>query len=94
MKIAKKLGADFVIKAGGCDAKTLSKQIRDGFGMADRTIECTGAESSIHTAIYVSASVWNSRFYQINEPFVLLAIKKLKKLKTRIPALYLIINIK
>ena len=56
LKIAKSLGADVVFKAGGCDAKSLAKQIRDEFGMADRTIECTGAESSIHTSIYVSAN--------------------------------------
>ena len=78
MKIAKKLGADFVYKAGGCDAKTLSKQIRDEFGMVDRTIECTGAESSIHTAIYVSASVWNSRLYRMKSPFGLLTVQEIK----------------
>ena len=53
LQIAKSLGADFVFKVGGCDSKTLAKQIEAEFGMADRTIECTGAESSIHTAIYV-----------------------------------------
>ena len=53
LKLAKSLGADFVFKVGGCDAKTFAKEIKESFGTADRTIECTGAESSIHTAIYV-----------------------------------------
>lgn len=54
LKMAKALGADLVFKAGGCDARTMAKQIEKEFGMADRTIECSGAESSIHTAIYVT----------------------------------------
>ena len=53
---AKELGADFIIKVDLTeDSSTLAKRVEDSLqGLADRTIECTGAESSFHTAITVS----------------------------------------
>jgi threonine dehydrogenase-like Zn-dependent dehydrogenase len=51
---AKELGADYTIKVDSRDGKEVAKKIMEQLGPADRTIECTGAESSIHTGIYVS----------------------------------------
>ena len=53
--MAKKLGADEIFKVESRDGKVVAEQIEKKFGLADETIECTGAESSIHTAIYVSS---------------------------------------
>jgi len=55
LKVAKDLGADMTFKISSRDGKVVADQIRKEFGRVDKTIECTGAESSIHTAIYVSA---------------------------------------
>ena len=54
LNVAKQLGADYIIKVDSSDAKAIAKKVEDCLGAADKTIECTGAESSIHTGIYVS----------------------------------------
>ena len=54
LKMAKSLGADAVFKVDKSDGKAMAEKITKEFGFADRTIECTGAEPSIHSAIYVS----------------------------------------
>jgi len=52
---AKELGADYVIKVDPAkDSHALAKEVVDSLGLADQSIECTGAESSFHTAIRVS----------------------------------------
>ena len=52
---AKELGADYIIKVDTTkDSRDLAKKIVDCLGMADQTIECSGAESSFRTGIYVS----------------------------------------
>lgn len=53
LKVAKELGADTTFKITSRDGKEVAEQINKEFGNVDKTIECTGAESSIHTAIYV-----------------------------------------
>lgn len=56
LKIAKELGADMIFKVTSRDGKVVAEQIKKEFGRVDKTIECTGAESSIHTAIYATNS--------------------------------------
>jgi len=52
---AKELGADYIIKVDPTkDSHDLAKKIVDNLGPADQAIECSGAESSFHAAIYVS----------------------------------------
>jgi len=53
LEVAKKLGADFVLKATpGMDTAQLVEKVRESLGdLADVTIECSGAESSIKLAI-------------------------------------------
>ena len=49
------MGADHVIKVDTKDSQKLADQIKDAMGMApDIAIECTGVESSVAMAIYVS----------------------------------------
>ena len=55
--MAKQLGADEIFKVESQDGKVVAELIEEMFGLSDQTIECTGAESSIHTAIYVSKNV-------------------------------------
>ena len=51
---AKELGADYIFKIDHSkDSRDIAKEIENSLGAADQTIECTGAESSFHTAIYV-----------------------------------------
>ena len=55
LEVAMVMGADQVIKVDTKDTKTLANQIKDAMGVApDISIECTGVESSVATAIYVS----------------------------------------
>ena len=55
LEVAKVMGADHVIKVDTKDSKKLANQIKDAMGVApDVAIECTGVESSVATAIYVS----------------------------------------
>ena len=57
---AKELGADFTIKVDTTkDSRDLADKIIDSMGPADQTIECSGAESSFHAAIYVSQIIVN-----------------------------------
>jgi L-iditol 2-dehydrogenase len=54
LEVAKKLGADFVIKAStDMDTATLVQKVKQSLGgdLADVTIECSGAEASIKLAI-------------------------------------------
>lgn len=52
---AKELGADYIFKVDPAkDSRDLAKEVVDSLGLADQTIECTGAESSLHAAIHVS----------------------------------------
>ena len=54
LQVAKQCGADNTFLITSRDGKVVAEQILDEFGFADQTIECSGAESSIHTGIYVS----------------------------------------
>ena len=54
MAKAKELGADYTVKVESRDGKEVAEKIKNDFGLADKTIECTGVESSICTGIYVS----------------------------------------
>ena len=54
---AKELGADYTVKVESRDGKEVAEKIKGLLGLADKTIECTGVESSICTGIYVSALV-------------------------------------
>ena len=42
-----------IFKITSRNGKEVAQQINKEFGPVDKTIECTGAESSIHTAVYV-----------------------------------------
>ncbi|KAK3739025.1 hypothetical protein QZH41_010484, partial [Actinostola sp. cb2023] len=53
---AKELGADYTIKVDSRDGKEVAKKVMEVMGPADKTIECTGVESSIHTGIYATKS--------------------------------------
>lgn len=55
--MAKKLGADHTVLIESRDAREVAQKIVNTIGShPDVTIECSGAESSIQTAIYVSIS--------------------------------------
>lgn len=56
LKMAAELGADETLKITSRDGKEVADQIQQVFGQADRTIECTGAESSIQTGIFATKS--------------------------------------
>ncbi|XP_051800951.1 sorbitol dehydrogenase-like [Acanthochromis polyacanthus] len=58
LKMAKQLGADFQLTVKKGDApEQLAKSVHDTLGAQPHmTIECTGAESSIQTAIYATRS--------------------------------------
>jgi len=54
---AKDLGADYIIKVDPTkDSRDVAKKIVDSLGPADQAIECSGAESSFHAAIYATKS--------------------------------------
>lgn len=58
LAMAKELGADFQLTVKKGDGpKQLAKSVQDMLGVQPHvTIECTGAESSIQTAVYVCDS--------------------------------------
>ena len=48
------MGATYVVKVTSRDGRAVAKEIETTLGcQPDRSIECSGAESSIATAIYV-----------------------------------------
>jgi len=54
LEVAMAMGADQVVKVDTKDAQKLANQIREKMGGApNMTIECTGVEASVATAIYV-----------------------------------------
>ena len=55
LKVAKEMGATYTVKVTTRDSRALAKEIETTLGCRpDRSIECSGAEPSIATAIYVS----------------------------------------
>lgn len=57
LQVAKKLGADHTVKVTSRDSRAVAEQITKTLGcQADRTIECSGAQPSIATAIYATRS--------------------------------------
>ena len=55
LDFAKKLGATSTIQVKTRDTRLLAKQVEETLGCKpDQTIECSGAQSSISAAIYVS----------------------------------------
>ena len=52
------MGTDHVIEVNTKDSQKLANQIKDAMGVASNiTIECTGVESSVAMAIYVSVGM-------------------------------------
>lgn len=52
--MAKELGATYTVKVTSTDSRAIAKEILATMGcQPDRSIECSGAEASIATAIYV-----------------------------------------
>ena len=52
--VAKKMGVDYIVHVDSRDSQALAEKIKSTLGCeADITIECSGAESSIQTGIYV-----------------------------------------
>ncbi|XP_072037811.1 sorbitol dehydrogenase-like [Amphiura filiformis] len=57
LDMAKKLGANHCIKVDSRDPQVMAKKIEEAFGeQPDITIECSGAEPSVQTGIYATAS--------------------------------------
>lgn len=56
LQMATNLGANETFKVESRDAKEVANSIIEKFGQADRTIECTGAESSMQTGIFATKS--------------------------------------
>lgn len=55
LSVAKQMGASYTVKVTSRDSRALAREIRATLGCSpDHTLECSGAESSIATAIYVS----------------------------------------
>ena len=56
------MGATYALKVTTKDSRALANQIADTLGCRpDRSIECSGAESSIAAAIYVRCGVMGPR---------------------------------
>lgn len=61
LKVAKELGASFTVKVTGRDGRVTAREVEETLGCKpDRSMECSGAESSIATAIYVSICLVSS----------------------------------
>ena len=59
LKVAKEMGATYVLKVIDQDAHALAKEIEATLGCRpDRSMECSGAASSIATAIHVRTCVY------------------------------------
>ena len=55
LDVAKKMGADYPLLVNTRDPQEMAKKIEEAFGeQPDITVECSGAEASINTGIYVS----------------------------------------
>lgn len=52
LQLAEKLGADVTFKVSSKDGREVANDVLEKFGESDQTIECTGVESSITSAIY------------------------------------------
>ena len=76
LQVAKAMGATHVVKVTTKDSRALAKQISDILGCKpDQSIECSGAEPSIATAIYVGLGVvcteWTAiSLVELHEPLV------------------------
>ena len=76
LQVAKAMGATHVVKVTTKDSRALAKQISDILGcQPDQSIECSGAEPSIATAIYVGLGVvcteWTAiSLVELHEPLV------------------------
>ncbi len=58
LSVAKAMGATYTVKVTTRDSRVMAEQIRSTLGCSpDHTLECSGAEPSIGTAIYVSQSI-------------------------------------
>ena len=55
LKVAHEMGADYTVHVDTTDSQALAEKVKSTLGcQPDITIECSGAESSIQTGIYVS----------------------------------------
>lgn len=76
LQVAKAMGATHIVKVTTRDSRALAKQISDILGcQPDQSIECSGAEPSIATAIYVGLGVvcteWTAiSLVELYEPLV------------------------
>ena len=56
--VAKEMGAHHTVHVDSRDARAMAKKVEDALSaMPDITIECSGAEASIQTGIYVSSKM-------------------------------------
>ena len=69
LQVAKEMGASYTVKVTTRDSRELARRIVDTLGCSpDRTIECSGAEPSIATAIYVSRICRRYVTYPLPDP--------------------------
>lgn len=58
LEVAKKMGADHVVRVTSKDPLDLAQAVEDAVGdKVDITMECSGAEASTQAAIYVSINL-------------------------------------
>jgi threonine dehydrogenase-like Zn-dependent dehydrogenase len=58
LKVARDIGATYTLKVTSKDSRALAKEIESTLGCQPHcSIECSGAEASIATAIYVSGFI-------------------------------------